>query len=126
MSQFDHERLDVYQVAIEFVGEANITADGIPRGRAALGDQLRRAATSICLNIAEGSGEFAAKEKARFYRIAKRSATECAAVLDVANAWSTSASEQTGFQQRLREGKKMLHRIVSMLIKMIKRMEQPG
>lgn len=125
MSQFDHERLDVYQVAIEFVGDANITADGIPRGRAALGDQLRRAATSICLNIAEGSGEFAPKEKARFYRIAKRSATECAAVLDVANAWSTPASEP-GFQQRLREGKEMLHRIVSMLIKMIKRMERPG
>ena len=125
MSQFDHERLDVYKVAIEFVGDANITADGIPLVEAALGDQLRRAATSICLNIAEGSGEFAPKEKARSYRMAKRSATECAAVLDVADAWSTTASEP-GFQQRLRQGKEMLHRIVSMLIKMIKRMEQPG
>jgi four helix bundle protein len=38
---------------------------------------------SICLNIAEGAGEFSGPEKARLYRIARRSATECAAVLDI-------------------------------------------
>ncbi len=35
------------------------------------------------MNIAEGAGEYAVDEKARFYRMAKRSATECAGVLDV-------------------------------------------
>ena len=35
------------------------------------------------LNIAEGAGEYATDEKIRFYRMAKRSATECAGILDV-------------------------------------------
>jgi four helix bundle protein len=35
------------------------------------------------LNIAEGAGEFSPSEKARFYRMARRSATECAAILHV-------------------------------------------
>jgi hypothetical protein len=34
------------------------------------------------LNIAEGSADYHPKEKARFYRIARRSAHECCAVLD--------------------------------------------
>ncbi len=41
-------------------------------------DQLRRAANSIALNMADGAGECLPAERARFYRIAKRSATECA------------------------------------------------
>ena len=47
-----------------------------------LADQLRRASTSISFNIAEGAGEYAPADKARFYRIARRSATESAAILD--------------------------------------------
>ncbi len=68
----------IYQAAIEFV----MLADEVI-GRAYLSDQLQRAALSIALNIAEGAGEYAVDEKARFYRMAKRSATECAGVLDV-------------------------------------------
>ena len=83
MTKFDHEKLDVYEVAIDFVVLANDIAERLPRGRAYVADQLQRAATSIALNVAEGTGEFSSKEKARFYRMAKRSATECAAILDV-------------------------------------------
>jgi four helix bundle protein len=43
----------------------------LPRGRAYLADQLRRACTSVALNTAEGAGECAGKEKARFHRMAK-------------------------------------------------------
>ena len=81
MFGFEHERLDVYRASIELVAGADQLAD--PRGRAYLSDQLRRAVASIPLNIAEGAGEFAPADKARFYRIARRSATETAAVLDV-------------------------------------------
>jgi len=35
------------------------------------------------LNIAEGAGEFSRAEKQRFYRMARRSATERAAILDI-------------------------------------------
>ena len=78
MSTFAHERLDVYGAAIEFLVLADRIAADLPKGRAYLADQLRRAALSIPLNIAEGAGEFARADKARCYRIARRSATEAA------------------------------------------------
>ena len=93
VTTFDHERLDVYQCAIDFIRDAQDTIHSIPPGAASLADQLRRASTSICLNIAEGSGEFSRKEKARFYRIAKRSATECAAIIDILTTRGTADSE---------------------------------
>ena len=78
----DHEKLDVYNLARELARAGNVVVQQVPPGRADLVDQFRRNSLSVPLNIAEGAGEFAPKEKARFYRIAKRSATECAAVLD--------------------------------------------
>ncbi|HUC07152.1 MAG TPA: four helix bundle protein, partial [Solirubrobacterales bacterium] len=45
-------------------------------------DQLRRAALSIPLNIAEASGRTGKAEAARTYAIARGSAMECAAVMD--------------------------------------------
>jgi four helix bundle protein len=79
----DHEKLDVYHFSIRFVVLADEIVESLPRGRAYLADQLRRAGSSISLNIAEGAGEFAPMEKARFYRMAKRSATECSSILDI-------------------------------------------
>ena len=115
MKQFDHERLDVYSAAIDFVALADGIVEQLPRGRGYLADQLQRAATSIALNIAEGAGEFSGPEKARFYRMAKRSATECAAVLDVAGRLELTAPD------RLATGRHLLLRIVSMLTKMVRR-----
>ena len=115
MDYFDHEKMDVYQVAIDFVALADELAESLPRGRAYLADQLRRASTSIVLNIAEGAGEFSGDEKARFYRMAKRSSTECAAVLDVCRRLRLVD------EVRLDTGRKLLLRIVSMLIPLIRR-----
>ncbi len=113
MKQFDHERLDVYKRSIEFVVFANGVVEGLPRGRGHLADQLHRAATSIPLNIAEGAGEFAPREKARFYRMARRSATESAAVLDVCLHLSLITQDRHG------EGRDLLLQVVSMLVRMI-------
>ena len=72
----DHEKLDAYHIAVEFVVLADAVTEHLPRGRGYLiSDQLQRAALSIPLNVAEGAGEYALDEKARFYRMAKRSAT---------------------------------------------------
>lgn len=111
----DHEKLTVYQVAIEFVVLADEVIEHLPRGRGYLSDQLQRAALSIPLNIAEGAGEYAIDEKARFYRMAKRSATECAGVLDVCQRLRLVE------ENRYMKVKELLVGIVAMLIKMAQR-----
>jgi four helix bundle protein len=102
--------MEVYRRALGFVRTANAIRARLPPGRAALADQLDRAAVSIPLNIAEGAGEFARREKARFYRIARRSATECAAILDVVREL------QLGDAAAIAAAKDDLRAIVAMLI----------
>ena len=114
VDHFDHERLDVYQAAIDFVSVADNVVEGLPRGRAYLADQLQRAGTSIALNVAEGAGEFSTADKARFYRIAKRSATECAAILDVCQRLRLVD------QELYSKGRELLLRLVSMLVRLAK------
>ena len=113
----DHEKLDVYQIAIEFVvlAERIVEHLHLPRSRAYVSDQLHRAALSIPLNIAEGAGEYAVEEKIRFYRMAKRSATECVGILDVCQRL------QLLDEQHHTKGRELLIRIVSMLTKMARR-----
>ena len=108
--QFYHEKLMVYQIAVEFVLLADQIVLHLPRGRGYLSDQLQRAALSIPLNIAEGAGEYATDEKIRFYRMAKRSATECAGILDVSHR--LNLIEESHYPI----GRELLIRIVSMLI----------
>ena len=93
---------------------ADDVVERLPRGRAYLADQLQRAATSVPLNIAEGAGEFSRNEKARFYRMARRSATECAAILDVCRRLTLIEESRFG------AGRELLLRIVSMLTKMVR------
>ena len=80
----DAERLDCYRLAVEF--QALATRLVPRRNQAVLRDQLDRASVSIVLNIAEGAGRVSPADKARFYAIARGSATECAAVLDLLSA----------------------------------------
>ena len=78
---FDAERLDCYRVAIEFQALATTL---VPRRvYSALRDQLERASVSIPLNIAEAMGRFSPAERAHFFSIARGSATECAAIVDI-------------------------------------------
>jgi four helix bundle protein len=117
MNVFDHERLDVYKVSIELVVLADEIIEHLPRGRAYLAEQLQRASTSIPLNIAEGAGEYSSREKARFYRMAKRSATECAAIFDVCKRLGLIE------EKRYNSSRELLLRIVSMLVKMARSKE---
>ena len=118
MNGFEHENLDVYRVSIEFLVLADEVAAALPKGRAHLVDQLRRASTSISLNIAEGAGEFSKADKARFYRIARRSSTECSAILDVCRVL------QLMDEQKLSQGRELLVRIVAMLTSMVLRLKK--
>jgi four helix bundle protein len=111
--QFDHDRLDVYLAAVDMVALAHAIVGAFSPGHADLADQLKRASTSVVLNIAEGAGEYSRADKARFYRMAKRSATESAAILDVAKKLDIISG------QRFDAGRGLLLRIVSMLIKVV-------
>jgi four helix bundle protein len=111
----DCERMDVYRVGREFDAFA---ARVLPRrGCASLRDQLQRASASVVLNIAEGSGRYARAEKAHFYLIARGSAMECAAALDVAQGRGLVTASAH------RQGRGLLLRVVQMLTKLVQRMQ---
>lgn len=95
--------------AIESVAIADGIVENLPRGRAYLTGQLHSSATSIPLDMADGAGEFNRKDKARFYRMALRSATECATTLDVCHCLNLLEAE------RRDPGRDLLLRTVSML-----------
>lgn len=116
MVQLDHERLDVYREALLFDAEVRSLLRSA-RARGDTVDQLKRASASVVLNIAEGAGEFAGREKARFYRMARRSATECAATLDLL------VSQRTSSREELLAPRERLVRIISMLVRMIKNID---
>lgn len=111
-AMLDHEKLDVYQCALRFAALAFQILEKMPRGHAELSDQLRRAAMSIPLNIAEGAGKPTDKDRARFHAIARGSAMECGAILDLLHL-------QALVEPCVRdEGKSLLVRLVAMLSKM--------
>jgi len=106
--------MEVYRRALEFVKFADEIRPVILSRRAALAEQMDRASDSIVLNIAEGAGEFARREKARFYRMARRSATECAGILDIVR--------ELGLVDdfKIERGKQQLLTIVAMLTGLVK------
>ena len=114
----DAEKLDAYRVALEFQALAcQLLAK---RGYAELRDQLERASISIVLNIAEGCGRRSPADKGRFYSMARGSATECAAILDLLTARGL-------VDARLRHrARSLLVRVVQMLSRLIARMAAPG
>jgi len=116
---FDHEKLEVYQDSLLFCRWAGGVISEI-RVKAAAKDQLDRASTSIPLNIAEGNGKFSRRDRARFFEIARGSALECAACLDVLVVRGLTDAE------RIRSGKEQLFHIVRMLIGLLRRFSERG
>jgi four helix bundle protein len=114
----DAEKLDCYRIALEFQA---IAAELVPkRGCAELRDQLDRASISIVLNIAEGCGRRSPADKGRFYSMARGSATECAAILDLLGA-------RRLVDDRMRnQARALLVRIVQMLSRLVARMAAPS
>lgn len=106
---FAHERLDAYKAAREFLALAARIAKALPRGHADDADQLMRAARSAMRNCAEGAGRRAGKEKARFFDIARGSATECVGTLDALAVEGLIAPAAAA------RGRDLLGRVVCML-----------
>lgn len=86
MNTHKFRKLTVWQRSISFVTFIyKITSQFPKEERFGLVDQLRRAAVSISLNIAEGSGAGSDAEFCRFLRMAQRSAYEVIAALEISN-----------------------------------------
>jgi len=73
-------RFDAYTLALRF---RRIVVRWLPLRRSELSDQLDRASISVPLNVAEGAGRSTPRERARHYTIARGSAVECLACLDL-------------------------------------------
>lgn len=110
---FDHEKLKVYQRAIEFSGWVADIIREIQIKNSII-DQLERASSSIALNIAEGNGKFTGRDRCRYLDIARGSALECSSCLDIMLVkMMIEKSVQV-------QGKNILKEIVSMLVGLIK------
>ena len=114
---FDHEKLDVYRESIAFCGWVGELLAEIG-AKAAAKDQLDRASTSIPLNIAEGNGKFSTRDRARFFEVARGSALECAACLDVLLVRKLANEEQVV------SAKERLAKIVQMLVGLLRKFSE--
>ncbi len=104
--RLDFERLDCYKVALQLT---TLASRLVPSGHCALRDQLDRAAASVPLNIAESAGRCSPADKAHFIAIARGSAMECGAIVDVLLANGIAAVGPC------REVRRLLVRIAQML-----------
>jgi four helix bundle protein len=106
------QKLDVYQRAIQFVIVAVEVICVLPKGHAELAAQLRASAQSTVANIAEGAGRRTRADAGHHYYMARGSAMESAAHLDVMAAMGIVDAE------RHRRGIELLESVVAMLTKM--------
>ena len=84
--QLNHQRLEVYKVSRQFVFECfKLTKSLPPDEKFGMISQVRRAALSVHLNIAEGSSRKSGVERKRYYEIARGSVIEIDAALDISN-----------------------------------------
>ncbi|NTU43477.1 MAG: four helix bundle protein [Nitrospirales bacterium] len=95
MKQHNFRNLKIYQRATDFTVEIYKTSKSFPQDELfGLTSQIRRAALSISLNIAEGSGNKSEKEFQRFLQMALRSVYEVMTALEIAYRLNYSTKEE--------------------------------
>ena len=81
---YKFQKLEIYQLALEYVGLIYDLSERLPGSENFnLKSQITRAATSIALNIAEGSTSQSDPEQSRFLGMALRSLVETVACQDL-------------------------------------------
>ena len=81
----NHQRLNVYISSRKLLVECSRFAKQLPEEeRYSMRSQIRRAALSVQLNIAEGASRRSEIERKRFYEISRGSVIEIDAILDAA------------------------------------------
>ncbi len=81
---YKFQKLQVYRMALDYVDKIYKSSEKLPESeKYNLKRQLERAATSVVLNIAEGSTGQSNAEQKRFLRLALRSYLETVACMDI-------------------------------------------
>ena len=108
----NHRRLKCYQLAMLVAkGMPELIAKW-PRGYHYLSDQLKRATSSIVLNIAEGNGRTSCLDRKRFFTTSMASASEVSSILEIALAYRLiNESESVKYQDTLLQIYKMLYKL---------------
>ena len=115
---FDFEKLTVYTKATEFVKMVRKLLTSLPQLDRSSRSQLNRAALSILLNIAEGSGRFTKPDKRNFFVIARGSVFECVALLKFLEAEGILTEQQIlKLYNQAEELSKMLYAMIQILKK---------
>ena len=109
---FNHQKLKCYEYALDTARKVPTLIKRWPKGYGYLEDQLKRAASSVVLNIAEGNYRYSQKERIRFFSIARASAGEVSSILDIAHAYNLiNHEEYDSIQDLLLSVIKMLYRL---------------
>ncbi len=110
-----HTRLDVFQASRDFVLECYRVSKLLPQDeRFAMTQQIRRAALSVHLNIAEGCPRKSATERKRFYEVSRGSLIEVDTALDIAVALKYfSENELDVFGEKIIKTFKILSGMIS-------------
>ena len=119
---FMFENLTVYRKAMEFVENIyNLTPSLTHRGKTNIIYQLQRAALSIPLNIAEGSGRIHKKEKRQFFLMARGSLHECIPLIQLI---SKIEAKMHSICSALYGNAEEIAKLLAGLIKSVKEFEQ--
>ena len=109
-----HKKLDVYKKTQLMVKEIYRLTEDLPKHELfGLTSQVRRAAVSVCSNIAEGAARFSNSEKKRFYEIARSSLVEIDAQIEICvNLCYLSSDKLFKFEGYMEDVFKMLSKMI--------------
>src|SRR5262245_56176658 len=117
MLQLSHKTLEVYKISLKLIKEVYKATGNFPKEEQyVLVSQIRRAAISICSNIAEGASRISKPEKRRFYEISRISLVEMDNQFEIAiilNYYKNGQMQE--LEQYLESTFRMLSRMISNL-----------
>ncbi|MCW3111986.1 MAG: hypothetical protein JWR18_382 [Segetibacter sp.] len=118
MLNLSHKKLDVYAIAMKLVKEVYTITKELPaEERYVLTSQLRRAAISVCSNIAEGSSRKTKPDKRRFFEISRSSLVEIDTQIEIALVIEYLQKKQ------IAELESYLERVFMMLTKLMEKID---
>lgn len=119
MLNLSHKNLDVYKISLQLSDEIYKITKSFPKEEMyGLVSQIRRAAVSVCSNLAEGAARISKKEKKRFYEISRSSLVEIDTQLEI------SLQQQYIKKEQMPEIEKLLESTFRMLSKMIENLRK--